>query len=483
MALFDPPPPWRNQVEAPLLWNPVNEGLSNWFRRTGVYSACLNGQKIYPAKVAASLIDCTARHCAEESVTYMALLDGVAFAKDSMDFGTFRVWRPAAQELEKLLEVKTNGLFPRAISSTDGFADVWYILVRQTTRRPPTAGESTGEDRSVMKNRVIDDSALEAKFSTFPTILKRALRCLLLWPRWKWLAAQQCSDEDVPERPFRIPFFLTICDCPFERPVATPARGIYYYQPLPPARFMPFLWGEEWSEEAPEGWEEWVSEHPEHAQEGCSIRDTSSWRLQPAQPWEIEPFDEKLTVEFEALVKAQVTRLTAVRPVAEWWQFINLALDFLVKGHESEGLESLLWYVVALESLLGDREHATKDIARRLDTLLGPIPLPEAGRIGPQQSPKKLFDELYEFRCALVHGREAKERARKEHILLAYRLTALALAKVIELLSGIAARVHDNVLPEMPPRADILEGIDRVARGKSGALHPVAHAIREILRR
>jgi hypothetical protein len=197
MALFNVPPTWRNRMHETLIWRPDNKGLQNWFRRTGVYLACLNGKKVNPSRVALNLINSTVQHSTQETVTYLALLDGAAFAKDLIDFGSFQILRPSPSELETLLEVETNRVFfPRSISSADAFTGVWYLSAKAIARRPCAAPERIEESSSVNNDRDnIDDGALHPKFSALPSALNQALQILLLWPRWRW--AQNKSDPDM----------------------------------------------------------------------------------------------------------------------------------------------------------------------------------------------------------------------------------------------------------------------------------------------
>lgn len=477
-------PPWRDQLDAPLIWNPANDGLKNWFRRTGVYTACLNGRKINPSRVSAHLMDSTVRHCTEETVTYLALLDGLAFARDSIDCGAFRIWRPTAPELDRILEVHTNRLFfPQAIPTADPFTRVWYVEVKELAKKPSAIVSEINREQSSKKTVRVDDDVLAPKFSAFPYAVRQALQQLLLWPRWRC----DYAAKDLARRPFQVAFILTIYDCPFERPLVAPRAGISYYQPLPPLRFIEGLLAEfesGWNEVDEQAWDDWVDKHPEHGGSGFSWRSTTDWRLTPIDPlapvYDIERFDENLTMEFEHRMRTQFAELCKVRAASDWSSFLELTLNFMVKGYEFDGLESLLWYVVSLESLLGDQQHPTREIGSRLDTLLPAGSLSEGAGRGSIPTPKKRFEKLYDFRCSLVHGRPAKESARQEHVVLAYRLASLAAGKLIHLLSEILIRVQHKALPEIPSRSELLEEIDRVNARKT-TLYPLANAIREIL--
>ena len=75
-----------------------------------------------------------------------------------------------------------------------------------------------------------------------------------------------------------------------------------------------------------------------------------------------------------------------------------------------KGLEQLLWNITALEALLGEKnDDLTESLARRISTILGTTKK-EKKKI------KKQFKELYNFRCALVHGIHFKEEIYIGHL-------------------------------------------------------------------
>jgi len=78
------------------------------------------------------------------------------------------------------------------------------------------------------------------------------------------------------------------------------------------------------------------------------------------------------------------------------WHFLELAVTYLVRAFQTEGLDQLLWHMVAIESLVGG-EPIRKTVGHRLARILG-------STNSDRKAIKKQFNHLYDLRCDLVHG-------------------------------------------------------------------------------
>jgi len=87
--------------------------------------------------------------------------------------------------------------------------------------------------------------------------------------------------------------------------------------------------------------------------------------------------------------------LASLKRKGRGWEFIEVALGFLLKAFFSKGVEQLLWHITVIESLLGENVVGLTDkLAERLSRIWG------------EGSTGTCFRELYDYRCNLVHGNE-----------------------------------------------------------------------------
>jgi hypothetical protein len=81
--------------------------------------------------------------------------------------------------------------------------------------------------------------------------------------------------------------------------------------------------------------------------------------------------------------------------------FLERSLNSFVKAFFSNGFEELLWQIISLETLVGDKgdkeESLTKRMHERISAILG-------GSEKEEKKIKKHFKDIYELRSKLVHG-------------------------------------------------------------------------------
>jgi len=438
--------------------------LGNWLRRSGIYLRCIKGAQPDPNATARRLWKDAEKHTGQRTTTYLALLDGAIFAKRTMDFGDFRIQRFEEQEIEQLLDIPTNRVFfPGALQDGKPFCDLWYLVVEEET-------ELSDPNEWLFSDR----QSLSLQFSRFPKPVEEALKDLLLWPWWRDSRGPSDRMPSEFDRTFHVPFLLVANPCPFDAPAAAPPLGIPYTEPLPPLDLLIRPDKEEGNA--------WLAAHPQSSESGVSFRYTgkSDHRAGGAES-DLIVYDWQDTEEFEAFVRGVLTARTAVTKNEDWYYF-DLALSYRLKAWGAkEEAEQLLWNVVTLESLLGNREHIISGVSRRLEAILGPrIGLPRTLVARADKGVKKLFSDLYDVRCELVHGRRL-EKANSDHPRVASVLARKALVKMLCLLNSLAQMVETGRLGRLPSRDEILDKLDRISENKVDLLHPLAEATQQIL--
>jgi hypothetical protein len=412
-------------------------------------------------------------------VKYLVLLDGVIFGKDRMHFGDFDIVRMTEKQLDRILETTINRtFFPSAVQDAKPFSNLWYLV----TNGKRVALNSDSDTRSDSKNLLevlFKPSPLRAEFSTLVAPIEEAVKTLLLWPWWRdsrdlALRHPIPSSEHMLSGQPRFPIVFAARPSPFAAPVMAPPPGIRYFAPLPPLKLS--------VDHNHEGWKRWLSKHPQFSYIGASQRVTG--RSEPSQgsDGELRVLDAQDTSEFEKFLLAVLDargRIAETKSCA-WWE---LSLSFLLKAWNSNGLDQLLWEVVAIEALLGDRQEILAGIKRRIEVLLGPqIPLPgTVGKHKDSASTKRLFDELYDLRSKLVHGAPL-ESAEENSLQIGLGLAREVVTRMLVILSKLAGLLANKKLDRFPARAEVLEALDQIYRNQSDSLHPLAQMLQRVLR-
>jgi hypothetical protein len=160
----------------------------------------------------------------------------------------------------------------------------------------------------------------------------------------------------------RIPFFITASDVTTSWPIKAPDLSVLTFQPVIDSET-----GETTGDEPANG----------------------TWK----DGGETKEFVARVTA-FEELIGAVLDDLPEV------WQFMNTALHFFVKAFIGpDNWESLLWYVTAIEALVGeDKPGLTKLLKKRVSLVIGTTK-------NERKAVAEKFDKIYEFRCQLVHGK------------------------------------------------------------------------------
>ena len=121
-------------------------------------------------------------------------------------------------------------------------------------------------------------------------------------------------------------------------------------------------------------------------------------------------------------------------------------------------LEQLLWHITALEALLGEERGIRKSIAKRSAAILGTTKTERKGL-------KKQFEDLYDLRCALVHGRQFKEDVHRKQLFEARMMAMRVTIWFVHYLGEMAARIKEESWQgEVPDREDLVILLDRRSR-------------------
>ena len=154
------------------------------------------------------------------------------------------------------------------------------------------------------------------------------------------------------------------------------------------------------------------------------------------------------------------------------WGFIERALGYLEKAFFADELEQLLWHMVVLEALFGERPETTESIARRVSTVLGKTE-DNRGDI------KKKFKDLYDFRCDLVHGNEFKNQLMKGHLKEARSLSRKSVVWFLTYLSNKHAKLKLSCIEpsDYPGRSKLLAQLDHTTPMSSEECQPLEESL------
>jgi len=154
------------------------------------------------------------------------------------------------------------------------------------------------------------------------------------------------------------------------------------------------------------------------------------------------------TLELKLFLESIGRSLVSLKRKGRGWEFIEVALGFLLKAFFSRGVEQLLWHITVIESLLGENVAGLTDkLATRLSRIWG------------EGSTGKCFKKLYDYRCDLVHGNEnvLNDRIHEDQLKEA---RVLARGTLCWFINYLAHLLDSN---KSPKRSKVLKVIDGYA--------------------
>jgi hypothetical protein len=147
-----------------------------------------------------------------------------------------------------------------------------------------------------------------------------------------------------------------------------------------------------------------------------------------------------------------------LQPHSERWRFVETALGFLLKGFTTEGIEQMLWHITVIEAALGDRRPGlSKRLAARVSKIFGSQE--------DRDEHRQRFEQLYLYRCDLVHGNvELADRTiTRSHLSEARDFARGAVLWAFRYLSHVAGSLPSGA-QALPSREELLQVLDMDSR-------------------
>lgn len=386
----------------------LSQQTLNFFRVSGTYCDLLDRRPVQPRKQLARFK--ASLEAKDRTVTYYAPIEWVNFGKDLIRFGEFEIRRLTTAEMELIFSDRIRRIFyPWAQVNVAELAGYWFLVAKEAAKIDPPG-------KSVFRFRV----EVDPHHPRFSTPIDRALSLLALGD---WVEPSPPQDG---------------------KPRRTPSLDKNEW-PLP--ELVPFVIG------VSTNFLEWP-----HAAPDTSVLnriDGVGGQTGETQPNFQVHWDAAKADEFEHLLVSALGALDAIRAYEQQWAFMGVALRFLSRAFTSQGIESLLWNITAVDALLGED---TGGIKKRLSGRIGRM-------LGEAQTSN--FKALYEIRSDLVHGNpDFKHHVLVYHLGAAAKFARLAARWMLGYLAAVAAATQRLNCP-VPDREDLLAILD----GKPSALN------------
>lgn len=349
------------------------QAVKDFFRRSGYYYNFFDGNNINIDVLFKKY--CESFKQRKTEVIYLAPLEFVDFKPDNlvMNFGTFQIRKFSKDELEIIFQNQINEIFyPGAVIDLDLMQNYWYIYFKQEEEIPKIGYINLDFDLNSLEK-------VKSKYTDFPQVLEQRLRILSLyhWQAdwWKKDTIQEQTEKEIGWFGFKIPVFFKINISLIVDPNHIP------------------------------DFKRKLLTEPVYDVKGNTIGEVPTMYIH---------FNEEETNSFKFFIKEKTQIITGIDINKNKWEFLDTALGYFVKAFFTDsferGVEQLLWNITALEALLGEKnKDLTESIARRISIILGTTQ-------NEKKKIKKQFKELYNFRCALVHGVHFKEKIYIGHL-------------------------------------------------------------------
>lgn len=337
--------------------------VKNFLRLSSLYQRLFAGETTRPDDVTGQ---CKAAFSARShKVIHLAPLEFVAFSNDRVDCGAFTIRKFSRQDLDGVLRNAVKKVFYEwAYVDSRELDEYWFVWVEEQVKAREPGKVILYLDPFVRAHRSpFRFPVLERMGYGPPRSFQEALENLALY-NWAAAIKGQAGDyEKWPERwqgPFlpHVPFVISISDSLIDRPATTPDLS---------------------------------------ALEKERVQDptTGDYFCRPRRNL---TFSEDETRAFESSMQRIACLRAKLQQYSAPWRFAQTALGFLVKGFTAEDIEQLLWHITAIEAALGgDRRLGfSKRLATRVSKVFGT----EKDRV----EHRRQFDQLYQYRCDLVHG-------------------------------------------------------------------------------
>jgi len=407
--------------------------VKHFFRRSGIYVDCFEKGRVEEFEGIQTLYEkaFTAR---EESITYLATLEGVSFTeliegvtlsrKEPLDFGSFLIRRFSPEELFELVGNRSNEIFyPYATWDVSKLSWYWFLVTQRTEevskagtiivdfgdldsiRRKPIPNEISVLCTALYKIVLFDwrPQGLQEEIGyhwhdlgiNFSVERLQKHRYKLVWEPWYG---------------FKVPIvgkiIPSLIDSPPVAPDTTRLETIPYFNHR--------------------------GEEIDGPLKGFSLNEEETLKFEKSINDKVDLFNDRLLEE---------------------WPFFQVSLDYLTKAFLIDPFasapEQLLWHITSLEALLGRSEdkEVVGPLARRLSRILG-------SNNSQRERIKYQFRKLYQVRSDLVHGNPWREYSSL------YLYEARNFARYACLWFLKLARYNREQNKTLPSRDEILNGID-----------------------
>ncbi len=398
--------------------DPDGEGDDRWrssvqnvLRRARIYADTLDGA--HSAEKLFQRFD--AAFSRSEIITdTLAPLEFVEFSADGpFEFGTFRVMKFSELELRTIIENDTREIFwPDSTLDTPLLSQYWWLVV--SGKRDPDYAGQLFEITEFLEGPVV-----ERRYGNFPPDVERALKALVLFD-WDFVGISYPGPRDIDRY---LPDIQNNGWFGFNLPFVLRSGGSLYCPP-PQAPDISRL-----------------SLDPVFDPDGVEYGVSPTRAIYP----DSNSFFRTVT-EFES-------QLNIVRAQTDRWQFIDVAVGYLVKAFFSDELDQLLWHITAIEALLGERRGGlTETLAQRCGLVL-------SSSKEDRKKIKNSFRNLYDIRSHIVHGNTNQPQAREGHLAIARNIARDAVVWFLRYLCFLADDIpaHDERHPERP---ELLSALD-----------------------
>lgn len=397
----------------------LSRQTGEFFRLSGIYCDLFDGQPVQAneqlARFRGSL------EAQTRTITYYAPIEWVDFSKETIRFGEFEIRFLKTAQMESIFSNRIRRIFyPWARVSVAELDGYWFLIAKETMPVDPP-GKSFFRIPGVDPHR-----------PRFSAPIDRALSLLALgdWtthpPAPDGKPQKTTASLDTPKWPLPqlVPFVISVSKNPLERPRRAPDTSVL------------------------------IRIEDIDAQTGETFE----------RPYLPVHWDAAKADEFGQILATALHDLDRIRPHEQHWAFMGVALRFLGKAFTSEGIESLLWNMTAVDALLGENKPGVK---KRLSQRVGKM-------LGEKQ--KAGFEILYEIRSDLVHGNEFKHKVLSHHLFTASELARSAALWMLRYLSAVAESTQQFNCP-IPDRKKLLANLDTLQGSQGNTPVSAAHSL------
>jgi len=345
--------------------------------------------------------------------TFLAPMEGVRFS-DNMKFGDFQIRTFKEDELERIFNNDIKKIFyPEVSFNNKILTKFWFIAVEDV--------ESLSEIKDLFWSNT---NAISPQYTIFPKRIEAVLRPIILYD-WKVATLPPLNKEDYLKLGFSYeedkhliiesgwPHYLDKFNIPFvlkedDNLLAFPNKN----EPLA----------------------------------GLQVHGFKVDSLRNYYPLK---YDKKKTKHFKRFIAKTEKQIDNLHLDSDELEYVNIAIGYLMKAFFSENLEELIFNIITIEALVGEKgKEVTEKLRKRVSVILG----------NTEKERKKIrqeFDELYEFRCQLVHGTKFKKPIYQDHLRKAREFSRKTLLWYLHCLNFVKVKSK-----HLPARSDILTLVD-----------------------